>query len=176
MTYIPDGEPCSYYPGLFPPEVRTVAIGWLDAVHPYRVGPVDPECLRLLKEANPAVATMGLYRCELCLAKGLRPEVDSSDLVVVAPDGTWYVTPNMIVHYVSKHAYSPPDEFVAAVLSGRFLHFFEWMPNSPAYPARQARSVGTAHRLARRGQRTGRLLSFQLVSLFCRTLQHVKGR
>jgi hypothetical protein len=124
VTYIPDDEPYLAFERLIS-GVRTVAIGWLDDVHPYRVGPVDPDFLRIVDEARqtPSLVTAGIHSCELCLAERLKTASACTELIFVSPDAsTWYVAPDLISHYVTRHTYSPPDEFVAAVLLGRLVH------------------------------------------------------
>lgn len=128
MTYFADGEPCTYAVGRYPAGVRVVAIGWLDDKHPYREGPADSEFVRLLEDAcrsHDGVQWLGPHFCELCIAAGNEPAHCTTDLIVVAPDGTWYHAPTMIIHYVTEHGYSPPEEFVAAISAGRFIDWWE---------------------------------------------------
>ena len=32
-------------------------------------------------------------------------------------DGIWYVAPRLVIHYVEKHRYCPPEGFLSAVLN-----------------------------------------------------------
>jgi hypothetical protein len=96
------------------------AVGWLHPDHPYTKGEVPAEFLARLKElavrssasaeALCFVAFGGPHTCELCgRAQGSGNfGVPSGDLLFVAPE--------MVVHYIEQHGYSPPAEFVAAVL------------------------------------------------------------
>lgn len=96
------------------------AIGWLDPKHPYPTGDVPSEFLSRLKEfvarcSQSADALYfggfgGFHTCEFCdKAHGIGNfGVPSGDLLFVAPE--------MVVHYIQQHGYSPPTEFVAAVL------------------------------------------------------------
>ncbi|WP_249375347.1 hypothetical protein [Streptomyces sp. I05A-00742] len=43
----------------------------------------------------------------------------TAELRVVSADGTWFIAPDLVLHYVTDHGYLPPDDFVEAVLSGR---------------------------------------------------------
>ena len=52
----------------------------------------------------------------------------SGDILVFGPEEI-YIAPDLIYHYISDHDYSPPDEFVQAVLSSP-------LPNSAEYFAR----------------------------------------
>jgi hypothetical protein len=42
--------------------------------------------------------------------------VGSAEIRVHAPSGAIYAAPDMIIHYVEKHGYRPPDHFVQAVM------------------------------------------------------------
>jgi hypothetical protein len=53
----------------------------------------------------------GLHVCELCGA------FQAGGNIGIPGPGVLFVAPEMIHHYVSAHAYRPPDEFVLAVLS-----------------------------------------------------------
>jgi hypothetical protein len=96
------------------------AIGWLHPDHPYTKGDVPAEFLARLKEfaarssdsaeALYFGASGGFHTCAFCgRSHGVRKfGVPSGDLLFVAPE--------RVVHYVEQHGYSPPAEFVAAVL------------------------------------------------------------
>jgi hypothetical protein len=96
------------------------AIGWLHPDHPYTKGKAAPEFLSRLKEfrarsSHSAEALYfgafgGFHTCEFCgRAHGIGNfGVPSGDLLFVAPE--------MVVHYIEEHHYSPPAEFVEAVL------------------------------------------------------------
>jgi len=42
----------------------------------------------------------------------------SAEIRVISGQGQLYAAPNLIYHYVVSHNYSPPPEFVLAVLEG----------------------------------------------------------
>lgn len=42
--------------------------------------------------------------------------VGGAEIRVTGADGTVYATPDMIIHYVERHQYKPPDQFIAAVM------------------------------------------------------------
>src|SRR5262245_41800978 len=99
------------------PHVR--AIGWLHPDHTYTKGSVTVDFLSRLKEfversgdsmeALYFGAAGGFHTCEFCgHAHGTANfGVPSADLLFVAPE--------MVVHYIEQHAYSPPPELIAAV-------------------------------------------------------------
>ena len=96
------------------------AVGWLHPDYPYTRGEVPARFLARLKEfaarsGDSAEALAfgwfcGLHTCEFCeQAHGIGNfGVPSGDLLFVAPE--------MVVHYVERHGYRPPAEFVDAVL------------------------------------------------------------
>jgi hypothetical protein len=96
------------------------AIGWLHPDHPYTRGEVPAEFLARLKEfaalsGDSAEALYfgafgGYHTCEFCgRAHGIGNfGVPSNALLFVAPE--------MVVHNIEQHGYSPPAEFIAAVL------------------------------------------------------------
>jgi hypothetical protein len=92
------------------------AIGWLHNRHPYRRGSVSPEFLERLRtfvkyRNEPGLpAAFGGHRCEFC------GQVSGWTNSGVPFNGLLYVCPQLIVHYIEAHSYSPPDEFIAAVM------------------------------------------------------------
>jgi hypothetical protein len=96
------------------------AVGWLHPDHAYSKGDVFAEFFARIKEfaarsgysaeALYFGAFGGYYTCEFCdRAHGIGNfGVPSGELLFVAPE--------MIVHYIEKHGYCPPPEFIEAVL------------------------------------------------------------
>ena len=41
------------------------------------------------------------------------------ELHVLAPNGTIYSAPSLIIHYILQHNYQPPTEFICTVRFGR---------------------------------------------------------
>jgi hypothetical protein len=116
MSFFPDMG----YESLVAAGDHVRAIGWLHPDHDYTQGEVSAEFLARLKEftarsSDSAEALYfgafgGFHTCEFCgRAHGIGNfGVPSGDLLFVAPE--------MVVHYIEQHGYSPPAEFVAAVL------------------------------------------------------------
>jgi hypothetical protein len=133
-VHISDGSLYTFGP--VPPDVRAVAIGWLDASHPYTAGSVDDAFVADLFAAcrmHATARTRGWHQCTLCQAEtkqGLGGTVAARDgesvllgdaeIRVAAADGTWLIAPTLVLHYVTDHAYQPPPEFIEAVSAGRF--------------------------------------------------------
>jgi hypothetical protein len=112
--YIPDKE-------VFGSRRIRIAIGWLDRNHPFERGKTTPEFLVKLKQfaaryGDSATALGwgamgGCHTCEFSeKALGFGSfGVPAGDLLYCAPD--------MIAHYVEQHDYSPPPEFIAALMA-----------------------------------------------------------
>ncbi len=105
--------------------IGTKAIGWLSAKYEFSQGEVSPEFRDLLRFfcSHSIMQMRGFHVCEFCSD----PRSEASQ-----EDGLWlgnaetrvfyqeqvYAAPNLIYHYVLKHNYKPPDEFINAVLNG----------------------------------------------------------
>jgi hypothetical protein len=122
MSFIPDLSEVGPGPML--------AVGWLHPDHLYSSGAVPPgfservkefarlwfECVKVL---NLGVAA-GVHMCEFC-----DEALGTGEIGVPAGDRLFYA-PQMIAHYVEKHRYAPPAEFVDAVLASP-------LPGTPEY-------------------------------------------
>jgi hypothetical protein len=96
------------------------AVGWLHLDHPDTQGEVSAQILGRLREfvaqsgfsaeALYFGAYAGIHTCEFCgRAHGV------NNFGVLGED-VLFVAPEMVVHYVERHSYRPPAEFIAAVL------------------------------------------------------------
>lgn len=98
---------------------RVRAIGWLDVDHPFPIGRVEPRFLEQLRfhVADPgrwlAAVSAGVHPCDLGGCAGPA----GSQYVVIPSRHFVYVAPDLVVHYVERHEYAPPRDFVDAVLS-----------------------------------------------------------
>lgn len=100
------------------------AVGWLHRDHPYTKGAVPPAFLTRLNEFISRFSHTGdlfcfpgcggLHTCECCKA------FSGGDNYGVPRENLLFVFPEMIVHYIEKHGYKPPDEFLAAVLASPY--------------------------------------------------------
>ena len=120
--YFADLTPCSY--GI--PEPKGISVGWLDKAHRFSRGAVPTGFAERLVEISktPAERHRGFHICELCgfldgpdfeRAKAAGA-LSSTVIRVVGRDGRVYYSPAMICHYVTKHGYKPPEDFVRAVM------------------------------------------------------------
>ena len=115
MAWYADLAECNYF-GTFHPSLLR-AIGWLECGKSYAQGDVDIQVLNklaeLLKDSWAPVFFMGVHRCSLCPGKG---EMGSANMFI-PDDGFLFVCPELILHYIKDHQYSPPSEFCEAVLA-----------------------------------------------------------
>lgn len=116
-------------------------IGWIsaDANFP-TTSEVDPVFLdRLWLYCTVSVGqTRGIHECELCRDRianigvrgGERLLLGSAEIRVPSMDARYFAAPNLIFHYVGAHRYSPPSEFVRAVMTAPCppeREYFEWL-------------------------------------------------
>lgn len=69
--------------------------------------------------------TRGYHSCPFCPFRpygGISAVIDgrevvlgSAEIVVRSKQGVTYVAPNLIIHYIEKHSYRPPQEFLDAL-------------------------------------------------------------
>lgn len=125
MTTYQDLDLCPYFgvSGL-------VAVGWLGPSSELPTGPVSDAFLANLFELladpwSPPFQALGGHSCELChpgaqtATQWGRFRLSSFSVanLFVPFDGTIYVAPEGIGHYILCHRYQPPEVFVRAVLA-----------------------------------------------------------
>lgn len=100
-------------------EYKSVAVGYLDITEEYRKGIVSQNFINKLRQiwdTGLLLGSMGHHTCEFCgkatgsSEKVLRDEKNRIE----------YMFPEMIFHYIEKHDYQPPEEFVLFVLTSPF--------------------------------------------------------
>ena len=116
MPWFEDFAPCSYFGPDLAPALRT--IGWLERGRSFRTGLASPDVydklVELCKEPWQPCAFLGLHGCDLC---HYRPGAYGVNNLFIPGTGYLFVCPELIVHYMNAHAYSPPSEFCDAVLA-----------------------------------------------------------
>jgi len=126
MTHIRDLEPCTYF-GTKASRCL-VAVGWLDARVSYERGPASThfvEKLALLAhDAWEFSVFCGSHRCTLDSCES-RPS--ESRNLFIPTDAFIYAAPQMVLHYVQDHSYSPPPAFVSAVLDCPTMNSDEYL-------------------------------------------------
>lgn len=116
----PSLEPTDLYTWMWAPkdgafDLPELAVGWLEPPHEYSRGELPTslaEKLDRLCRASRYHLTRGFHPCGICgdAADGL-----GSAEIRLLGDGVVYAAPNKIAHYVSAHAYAPPEGFVRAL-------------------------------------------------------------
>ncbi|TDC10166.1 hypothetical protein E1265_31610 [Streptomyces sp. 8K308] len=134
MTYYPDRSAYHYLAETVPADVTALNIGWLSSLRRYPKGEAPEgftEALALLCRDQPRARTRGVHACGLPHRLGesrqpVRIEVGgekvllgTAEVRVIAKTGEWLIAPTLVHHYVTRHRYLPPPEFVEAVLAGR---------------------------------------------------------
>lgn len=130
LAYFPDLSPYAYCAL----DSDALCVGWLSADHPFPTGPVPDDLIPRLTLYLDVVAiqTRGLHGCPFCNDRyAYREEgnLGSAEFRVFGADDTVYAAPTLILHYIARHKYRPPPEFVAAVLESP-------APPDPAYIAK----------------------------------------
>jgi hypothetical protein len=121
-----------YYPDLSPYVFRLncpglINIGWLDLNRAFTKGFVEPtitaEIGRLC--SRPVNLTRGYQVCcgqmpvmEAYLGDGVPRSLGNGEIHVSGGSIYWeYAAPTLIYHYITRHEYLPPQEFLDAVKS-----------------------------------------------------------
>ena len=116
MAWFADLSPCSYFGEESAGCLRSV--GWLERGRPFATGPVDPavytRLVELLKDPWQPGLFVGVHHCDLCQYEGSATSVRN---LFVPSEGTVFVCPELITHYMNAHWYQPPDEFCRAALA-----------------------------------------------------------
>jgi hypothetical protein len=130
--YFPDLTPYEY--GREEPIANVLNIGWLSAAHPFNRAVADEQFVSALGRlvAAPVNLYRGSHLCEFCpdppskvLPNGQRviypprETTGNGEIRIVDAGGTTYVAPVLILHYVVVHGYTPPQQFIDAVLQTR---------------------------------------------------------
>ena len=134
-------------------------VGWLSRRHRYARGHVPDDVLQkliALAWSHPQQKTRGYHRCTLCpwpLGQLFIPKLTrntgllvlgSAEIWVPSVDGScFYSAPNLIIHYIKRHWYCPPREFVEAL--ERFEPHPGWKPHPLAKYSLPAVGSGKAN-------------------------------
>ena len=116
MAFFADLSAFEYAPQ---PELRgALNVGWLARGERFATGRTTAafrEKLRALC-ASPAIRHRGFHTCEFGLCRFVeRWAARGNGVIVVEGRGKRYAAPTLIYHYVTRHRYLPPPEFIDAV-------------------------------------------------------------
>jgi hypothetical protein len=105
-----------------------VYVGWLDDGHVFQTGETQTVLREKIHELcrNPVLRTRGFHICTLCPrahnanarweAFGTSQQgLGSAEIHVKAADGSIFLSPNLLHHYMEAHQYLPPACFLEAV-------------------------------------------------------------
>ncbi|MEV7523642.1 hypothetical protein [Streptomyces sp. NPDC091371] len=124
MVYYPDLATYDY--NFYEPP-GGLTIGWLEGGREFPVGESSDEFMADLLDLGAFLdhKSRGFHNCRLCPVKtdpivtsprtGKRYPLGHAEIRATGPDGSLYVAPNLIIHYVQEHGYLPPAAFVEAV-------------------------------------------------------------
>ena len=93
-------------------------VGWLQKDQTFNAGEAPEGFLDKLKKYSEddflVLQTKGCHGCDFCQENNF----SSNEIRVVGKDGSVYASPYLIIHYIEKHNYLPPQEFIDAVMEG----------------------------------------------------------
>ena len=94
------------------------SVGWLSKEQDYTRGATPVEVVKKLQDLInnglfQPIVFRGLHHCDLCQFDG---EPGYKNLFIPGNECI-YVSPEMILHYITTHWYKPPDEFIGALLN-----------------------------------------------------------
>lgn len=106
--------------------VSELNVGWLEKSYPHEMGHVEDDIVQkiLILCFRPVHTTRGFHYCDLCTGSRTRVRVKCGDLEralgsaeirVPGEEGVVYAAPNLVYHYITKHGYRPPVQFLDAV-------------------------------------------------------------
>jgi hypothetical protein len=118
MAWFADLSECNYFGQEYAKHLR--AVGWLERDKPFPRASVDKGVLTKLsklfreKPFEPG-QFCGFHVCDLCPTADRQGKSLSN--LFVPGEGTIYVAPEGILHYITEHGYAPPAEFNRAVVA-----------------------------------------------------------
>lgn len=104
-------------------------IGWLEKTNSFNKRTTDPELLKKLfqlikfKECN---IYRGVHHCDLCNSDGFMYGNMENEEILLGHGEIWipsitqdivYVSPTLIYHYIEKHQYCPPQDYIESVMA-----------------------------------------------------------
>lgn len=90
---------------------NVVNIGWLDVEKPFLKGEVPYGFIEKLSNLKEIHNHRGFHTCPFC------NESRGNKILSVEGEGVVYFCPDLIKHYIKKHNYLPPQEFIDAVMN-----------------------------------------------------------
>ncbi|MFE2601035.1 hypothetical protein ACFXCZ_31850 [Streptomyces sp. NPDC059396] len=128
MTYYRDLSKYVYSESMIP----DLNVGWLSRWRPFTRGAVGSEFMEALASQVrvPRNQMRGSHPCYFCstLRVGgvatsdqifeVEFRLGSAEIHAISRNGEVFSAPNLIYHYIDRHGYRPPREFVQAIIDG----------------------------------------------------------
>lgn len=106
---------CNNFGDLFP--ANHIAVGWLENGKSYTKGKIPEEIVNKIYELYNTSEIRhrfcGYHKCDFC--DYVNVELGATTIWVTYKE-VIYNCPALIIHYIEKHNYRPPGEFIEAVL------------------------------------------------------------
>jgi hypothetical protein len=135
VTYFKDLSPYVYFTRDEPSKASPLNIGWLGSKVPFEKGVTSQafrdKLLKFCADEYIVLIALGFHACEFCgmdMGDWYETQKEKYDKAQCASIGNGeirvqgksavYAAPALIYHYVVKHDYKPPDEFIEAILAG----------------------------------------------------------
>lgn len=100
-------------------DFKFIAVGYLDITEEYEKGIVSQSFINKLRQVwsdGLTLASMGHHTCEFCEEEP-RAISSSEKVLIDRENNIKYIFPEMIFHYIEKHGFKPPDEFIKFILT-----------------------------------------------------------
>lgn len=101
-------------------EYKDIAVGYLDITEEYQKGIVSQNFINKLRQiwdTGSRLMSLGHHTCEFCG----NATSSSEKILQDEKNKVRYKFPEMIFHYMEKHDYQPPEDFVLFILIGSQL-------------------------------------------------------
>ena len=124
MTYFKDLSKYTYQSNQQYENQKIVNVGWLDIKNDFPTGNLDIDVLNTLKKLSekPKNICRGFHECDICISPNTETEFKEIFIrekgngeIHITDIETTYIAPVMIVHFIEKHNYLPPIEFINAI-------------------------------------------------------------
>lgn len=116
MAWYEDLTKCDYLAEFLP--VTYITIGWLEKGKSYKTGEISKETVEKIYEFNKTpgmcIRFCGYHNCDFC--DFINIELGAITILIAYKDKV-YICPALVSHYIEKHQYRPPDEFIEAILN-----------------------------------------------------------
>ena len=106
-------------------DYKFVAVGYLSIDEEFKKGVVSQRFINKLRQVwneGSILGSLGHHDCEFCIDEGNyegRVTSSSEKVLIDRKNNIKYIFPEMIFHYIEKHNYLPPEDFIFFILRER---------------------------------------------------------